>query len=135
MPTSSSPSDQRTTAFWLLVLLLAFAIYAQGLGGQYVPTNGDEMVYAHIARATVDTGQWLPLASELENMRNTKPPLLIWQAMVAGGWGQWLAPGCAARAQSAVPAADLRHALAACAAADATLARRADRQPASSSPS
>lgn len=84
------PSSERTgTAFWLALLLLGFAIYLQGLGGQYVPTNGDEMVYLHIARETAETGQWLPLASELENMRNTKPPLLIWQAMVAGGWGEW----------------------------------------------
>lgn len=89
MTTSPAPSERTATAFWLLLLLLGFAIYLQGLGGQYVPTNGDEMVYLHIARETVETGQWLPLASELENMRNTKPPLLIWQAMVAGGWGAW----------------------------------------------
>ena len=82
------PSSERlSTAFWLILLLLGLAIYLQGLGGQYVPTNGDEMVYLHIARETAETGQWLPLASALENMRNTKPPLLIWQAMVAGGWG------------------------------------------------
>lgn len=85
----TSPSERQTTLFWLAVLLFGLLVYAQGLGGQYVPTNGDEMVYLHIARATAETGQWLPLASELENMRNTKPPLLIWQAMVAGGWGQW----------------------------------------------
>lgn len=89
MQTSFPTSERPATAFWLTLLLLGFAIYLQGLGGQYVPTNGDEMVYAHIARETTETGQWLPLASELENMRNTKPPLLIWQAMVAGGWGQW----------------------------------------------
>ena len=82
------PTPERySTAFWLAVLLLGLCVYALGIGGQYVPTNGDEMVYAHIARETAETGQWLPLASELENMRNTKPPLLIWQAMVAGGWG------------------------------------------------
>jgi 4-amino-4-deoxy-L-arabinose transferase-like glycosyltransferase len=89
MPTTSPASERLATAFWLALLLLGFAIYLQGLGGQYVPTNGDEMVYAHIARETVESGQWLPLASQLDNMRNTKPPLLIWQAMVAGGWGQW----------------------------------------------
>ncbi len=88
MHTSSLSSERSATAFWLVLLLLGFAIYVQGLGGQYVPTNGDEMVYAHIARETTETGQWLPLASELENMRNTKPPLLIWQAMAAGGWGE-----------------------------------------------
>lgn len=82
------PPERHSTAFWLTVLLLGLCVYAMGIGGQYVPTNGDEMVYAHIARETAETGQWLPLASELGNMRNTKPPLLIWQAMVAGQWGE-----------------------------------------------
>lgn len=59
-----------------------------GLGGQYIPSNGDELVYAHIARLTAATGHWLPLASSLGHTRNTKPPLLFWQAMVAGGWGE-----------------------------------------------
>ena len=76
------------TVLWASLLILAVAVYASGLGGQYVPTNGDELVYAHIARLTAATGQWLPLASELDHMRNTKPPLLFWQAIVAGGWGQ-----------------------------------------------
>jgi 4-amino-4-deoxy-L-arabinose transferase-like glycosyltransferase len=76
------------TWLWLLVLLLASWTYVDGLGSQYAPSNGDEMVYVHIAQATAQTGHWLPLASELENMRNTKPPLLFWQAMVAGDWGQ-----------------------------------------------
>lgn len=83
-----SPTDNTPTALWLALLLLAVAVYAFGLGGQYIPTNGDEMVYAHIARETAETGRWLPLASELVDTRNTKPPLLFWQAMVAGGWGQ-----------------------------------------------
>ena len=73
---------------WLALLLLAVVIYFFGLGGAYIPTNGDEMVYAHIARLTAASGHWLPLASELDQMRNTKPPLLFWQAMVAGGWGE-----------------------------------------------
>lgn len=64
------------------------ALYLFGLGGPYVPTNGDEMVYIHIARMTAESGHWLPLQSELLGTRNTKPPLLIWQAMVSGGWGQ-----------------------------------------------
>jgi len=46
------------------------------------------MVYAHIARKTAESSHWLPLASELVDTRNTKPPLLFWQAMVAGDWGQ-----------------------------------------------
>lgn len=80
--------DRARTAFWLALLLLAGCVYVFGLGGQYVPSNGDEMVYAHIARETAATGQWLPLASELVDTRNTKPPMLFWQAMVAGGWGE-----------------------------------------------
>lgn len=84
----SSDADAIPTGFWLLLLLLAIAVYTLGLGGQYVPTNGDEMVYVHIARETAETGHWLPLASELADTRNTKPPLLFWQAMVAGGWGE-----------------------------------------------
>ena len=72
---------------WML-LLLALAVYAYGLGGQYIPTNGDELVYAHIARLTAASNQWLPLVSDLHQMRNTKPPMLFWQAMVAGDWGQ-----------------------------------------------
>ncbi len=77
-----------TTVLWWLLLALAITVYVFGLGGQYIPSNGDEMVYAHIARMTAETGHWLPLASALEGTRNTKPPLLIWQAMVAGDWGQ-----------------------------------------------
>jgi 4-amino-4-deoxy-L-arabinose transferase-like glycosyltransferase len=75
-------------SIWLALLALAIAIYVFGLGGQYIPSNGDEMVYVHIARMTAETGHWLPLASALEGTRNTKPPLLIWQAMLAGDWGQ-----------------------------------------------
>lgn len=72
---------------WPAALLLAIVVYVLGLGGQYIPSNGDEMVYAHIARVTAQTGHWLPLASDLVDTRNTKPPLLFWQAMVAGHWG------------------------------------------------
>ena len=73
---------------WGLLLALAVAIYGLGLGNPYIPTNGDEMVYAHIARLTAAAGQWLPLVSELDHMRNTKPPLLFWQALLAGDWGR-----------------------------------------------
>jgi 4-amino-4-deoxy-L-arabinose transferase-like glycosyltransferase len=82
------PSKHASTVYWLALLVLALAVHAFGLDGQYIPSNGDEMVYAHIARETAATGQWLPLASELPDTRNTKPPLLFWQAMVAGDWGQ-----------------------------------------------
>ncbi len=76
------------TAFWLLLLVLGLVVYVLGLDGQYNPSNGDELVYAHIARLTAASGHWLPLVSELDHMRNTKPPLLFWQALLAGDWGQ-----------------------------------------------
>ncbi len=80
--------ESSETTTWFALLILAITVYVFGLGGQYIPSNGDEMVYVHIARMTAETGHWLPLASALEGTRNTKPPLLIWQAMVAGDWGQ-----------------------------------------------
>jgi 4-amino-4-deoxy-L-arabinose transferase-like glycosyltransferase len=88
-PAASSlpPVPRWATLAWAALLLAAVAVYLLGLGGQYVPTNGDELVYTHIARLTAASGQWLPLVSELDHMRNTKPPLLFWQAMVAGNWG------------------------------------------------
>ena len=77
----------RPALLWPALLLLVVALYLFGLGGPYAPTNGDEMVYIHIARMTSESGHWLPLQSELVGTRNTKPPLLIWQAVVASGWG------------------------------------------------
>ncbi len=74
-----------TGAVCASALLLTLA-YLLNLGSGYAPTNGDEMVYLHIARLTSESGHWLPLQSELANMRNTKPPLLFWQAMATGGW-------------------------------------------------
>jgi 4-amino-4-deoxy-L-arabinose transferase-like glycosyltransferase len=71
----------------LVTVLLIAASYFIALDGLHIPKIGDEFVYAHIARLTAETGQWLPLQSDLPNMRNTKPPLLFWQAMVAGQWG------------------------------------------------
>jgi hypothetical protein len=71
-------------------LLLSLA-YVLNLGSLYAPTNGDEMVYLHIARLTSESGHWLPLVSDLQTpngseMRNTKPPLLFWQAILAGSF-------------------------------------------------
>lgn len=74
-------------AIWLGLALAVALGYLFGLGGDHIPRNGDELVYAHIARLTAETGNWLPLVSSYDFMRNTKPPLLFWQAMVAGGWG------------------------------------------------
>ena len=77
----------RPAVLWPALLLLIALLYLLGLGSPFAPTNGDEMVYIHIARVTTESGHWLPLQSELAGMRNTKPPLLIWQAIVASGWG------------------------------------------------
>ena len=72
---------------WVLLAIAVALGYLFQLGGDHIPRNGDELVYAHIARLTAESGHWLPLVSSYDFMRNTKPPLLFWQAMVAGGWG------------------------------------------------
>jgi 4-amino-4-deoxy-L-arabinose transferase-like glycosyltransferase len=72
---------------WPALALIVALGYLFGLGGDHIPRNGDELVYAHIARLTAASGHWLPLVSSYDSMRNTKPPLLFWQAMVAGDWG------------------------------------------------
>ena len=88
--TSSNAPDTDTKPHWLWWLVGAVGLlYFWGLDNIYMPTNGDEMVYAHIARLTAASGHWLPLVSELDDMRNTKPPLLFWQSMVVSGWGQY----------------------------------------------
>ncbi len=68
-------------------LLLALAVYCTGLGSDHLATNGDELLYAQIARLTAESGQLLPLQSLDEKARNTKPPLLFWQGIVSTGWG------------------------------------------------
>ncbi|MBC7435960.1 MAG: glycosyl transferase [Bdellovibrionales bacterium] len=79
--------NDRSRYLWLALALVTALAYLWGLDGIYIPKFGDEMVYAHIARLTAESGHWLPLQSDIPNMRNTKPPLLFWQAMVAGQWG------------------------------------------------
>jgi 4-amino-4-deoxy-L-arabinose transferase-like glycosyltransferase len=70
--------------------LLAVFTYLYGLGDVGIPSNGDENVYIHIARKTVEDGHWLPLAADIEHVRNTKPPLLFWQGIAATDHGsQW----------------------------------------------
>ena len=74
-------------------VLLAVFTYLFGFDEVGIPSNGDEMVYIHIARKTAESGHWLPLAGDIEHVRNTKPPLLFWQAMVStgdgSGWTLW----------------------------------------------
>ena len=96
MQPSAQPSLQRPSPAaripahlaWVALAVAVALAYLFGLGGPHIPRSGDEMVYAHIARLTAESGHWLPLVSSYDFMRNTKPPLLFWQAMVAGGWGE-----------------------------------------------
>jgi 4-amino-4-deoxy-L-arabinose transferase-like glycosyltransferase len=77
----------RTTGY-LLACLLAVFTYFYGLDSQHIPKNGDEYPYEHITRLTADSGKLLPLQSQLDHMRNTKPPLLFWQGIASTDWGK-----------------------------------------------
>ena len=91
---SANPArTSHATPLWQILLLLAMVAlavvtYFYGLDSLQIPKNGDEFPYAHIARLTADSGHWLPLQSTLENMRNTKPPMLFWQGILSTHWGQ-----------------------------------------------
>lgn len=69
-------------------ILLAVFTYFYGLDSQHIPKNGDEYPYEHITRLTAASGHLLPLQSELDGMRNTKPPLLFWQGIASTRWAQ-----------------------------------------------
>ena len=44
----------------------------------------------HIVRMTADAGHWLPLQSEMDGIKNTKPPLIFWQGIASTNWAsQW----------------------------------------------
>jgi putative flippase GtrA/4-amino-4-deoxy-L-arabinose transferase-like glycosyltransferase len=68
--------------------VLALCTHLYGLGSIHIPRNGDELVYMQIARETAASGHWLPLQSGMEDMRNTKPPLLFWQGLLSTDWGE-----------------------------------------------
>ncbi len=87
MATQSGESRLRL-ALYILATLLAVFSYFYGLDSQHIPKNGDEYPYEHITRLTADSGRLLPLQSQLDGMRNTKPPLLFWQGIVSTHWGQ-----------------------------------------------
>lgn len=72
----------------VLAIALAVFAYFYGLDSQHIPKNGDEYPYEHITRLTAASGHLLPLQSELDGMRNTKPPLLFWQGIASTQWGQ-----------------------------------------------
>ena len=84
-PTAASPWR---LAGYALATLLAVFTYFYGLDSQHIPKNGDEYPYAHITRLTAASGHLLPLQSQLQDMRNTKPPLLFWQGIASTAWGQ-----------------------------------------------
>jgi 4-amino-4-deoxy-L-arabinose transferase-like glycosyltransferase len=72
---------------WLALALGAFA-YLYNLGSDHAATNPDEHLYLQITRMTADGGEWLPLKNLLPKERNTKPPALFWQGIVATDWGR-----------------------------------------------
>ena len=74
----------------LLTLVLAVFTYFYGLDSRFAPKNGDEYPYMHIVRMTADAGNWLPLQSQMEGIKNTKPPLIFWQGIASTHWAsQW----------------------------------------------
>jgi 4-amino-4-deoxy-L-arabinose transferase-like glycosyltransferase len=74
-------------AYWVAALLGVFT-YISGLDSDHIPKNGDEFVYLNIARLTAQSGHWLPLQAGDAEMRNTKPPLLLWQGITSSHWGR-----------------------------------------------
>ncbi|MBU3622268.1 glycosyltransferase family 39 protein [Polynucleobacter sp. AP-Latsch-80-C2] len=70
----------------LFILFLGVFTYLYGLDSRFAPKNGDEYPYMHIVRMTANTGDWLPLQSEMQGLKNTKPPLIFWQGLVTTQW-------------------------------------------------
>ena len=88
-PIQNSTCGPRRLLLWYgLATLLAVFTYFYGLDSDHIPKNGDEYPYSHITRLTAASGHLLPLQSELDGMRNTKPPLLFWQGIASTGWGK-----------------------------------------------
>jgi 4-amino-4-deoxy-L-arabinose transferase-like glycosyltransferase len=74
----------------LFILLLGVFTYLYGLDSRFAPKNGDEYPYMHIVRMTADSGHWLPLQSEMDGIKNTKPPLIFWQGIASTDWAsEW----------------------------------------------
>jgi 4-amino-4-deoxy-L-arabinose transferase-like glycosyltransferase len=74
----------------ILILLLGVFTYLYGLDSRFAPKNGDEYPYMHIVRMTAEAGNWLPLQSEMDGIKNTKPPLIFWQGLASSHWAsQW----------------------------------------------
>ncbi len=75
-----------TLRYALFTLVLAVFTYLYGLDSRFAPKNGDEYPYMHIVRMTAQAGDWLPLQSEMDGIKNTKPPLIFWQAITSTNW-------------------------------------------------
>ena len=71
----------------IFILFLGAFTYLYGLDSRFAPKNGDEYPYMHIVRMTADAGAWLPLQSEMDGIKNTKPPLVFWEGIASTGWG------------------------------------------------
>lgn len=71
----------------IFIVLLGVFTYLYGLDSRFAPKNGDEYPYMHIVRMTADAGAWLPLQSEMDGIKNTKPPLVFWEGIASTGWG------------------------------------------------
>jgi len=79
-----------TLRYAFLSLVLAIFAYLYGLDSRFAPKNGDEYPYMHIVRMTADAGSWLPLQSQMDGIKNTKPPLIFWQGIASTHWAsQW----------------------------------------------
>ncbi len=86
---SVRPEASHSRLVWYVcATLLAVFTYFYGLDSQQIPKIGDEYPYEHITRLTAESGHLLPLQSNLDHMRNTKPPLLFWQGIASTRWGQ-----------------------------------------------
>ena len=72
----------------LICLILAAVSYLYGLDSRFAPKNGDEYPYANIVRLTADSGHWLSLQSDMDGIKNTKPPLLFWQGIATTNWAK-----------------------------------------------
>lgn len=89
LPQAAPATGRRPLLWWYgLASLLAVFTYFYALDSDHIPKNGDEYPYAHITRLTAQSGHLLPLQSELQQMRNTKPPLLFWQGIASTHWGR-----------------------------------------------
>lgn len=74
-------------AIWCIGPAIAIFAYCYGLDSIHIPNIGDETLYFQICRKTAESGHWLPLVSE-KGIRNTKPPLIFWQGIVATNKGK-----------------------------------------------